>query len=103
MALQTIKQLQQQEDYNFVQYSLLTNFINLPDGDYLLKSKFFKKTKSKSFYSKTVVHVRSNLIETKSLLIAAGEIRRQTKYHGVFLEIAQASENNNFIEVFFGS
>lgn len=102
MSLLTIKQLQQQEDYNFVQYSLLTNFINLPDGDYLLKSKFFK-TKWKSFYSKTVVHVRSNLIETKSLLIAAGEIRRQTKYHGVFLEIAQASENNNFIEVFFGS
>tara|TARA_X000000950_G_scaffold29275_1_gene31656 strand:+ start:954 stop:1289 length:336 start_codon:yes stop_codon:yes gene_type:complete len=111
MALQTIKQLQQEEDYSYISYSLENNYIDLPDGDYKIKCKSYNyaakkntaQSKFQNFYSETVVHVRSNLIETKSLLKAAGEIRQQTKYWGVFLEVAQPSENNSFIEIIFGS
>tara|TARA_A100000171_G_C2081006_1_gene119716 strand:- start:110 stop:439 length:330 start_codon:yes stop_codon:yes gene_type:complete len=94
-------------DFTFVSYSMNTNYIDLKDGDYKLKCKsynYYKKSnKFVNFYSNTRVHVRSNLIETGSLLKAAGEIREQTGYHGWFLEQAEPNEDKNFIEIFFGS
>ena len=109
--LKSIKQIID-NDFSFVAYSLDSNFIDAPDGDYQLicRSYNYHKNGNKflDFYSDSKVHVRSNLIETGSLLKAAGEIREKTGYHGVFLEIAELNKNGlrekrNYINIHFGS
>ena len=106
--LKTIKEIMNTDnDFSYVSYSIPSNYINASDGDYKLKCKSYnyhkKGNKFLNFYSDSKVHVRSNLIETGSLLKAAGEIREQTGYWGVFLESAELNEDKDFIDIFFGS